>query len=84
MDGETLVGFEGTDQALEPAGGTTAASVAVSVLWAGFVAAGAYHGYKRNNSVGWAIAWAMLAGAFPFVTLPVAAAQGFGQRSDEP
>lgn len=42
--------------------------------------AGAYHGYARNKSVGWALGWAMLGGAFPFVTVPVAFAQGFGER----
>ena len=42
---------------------------------------GAYHGYKRNDeSVGWAIGWALLGGAFPYVTLPVSYAQGFGKR----
>ena len=44
------------------------------------VAVGAYHGYKRNNSVGWAIGWALLGGAFPFITIPVALAQGIGKR----
>lgn len=43
-------------------------------------ALGAYHGYKRNNSVGWAIAWAVLGGAFPFIAIPVALAQGVGKR----
>lgn len=42
--------------------------------------AGAYHGYKRNNSIGWAIGWGLLGGAFPFFTIPVALAQGFGER----
>ena len=41
---------------------------------------GAYHGYKRNDSVGWAIAWGLLGGAFPVITIPVAFAQGFGER----
>lgn len=44
------------------------------------IAMGAYHGYKRNDSVGWAIGWALLGGAFPFITIPVAIAQGFGER----
>jgi hypothetical protein len=43
-------------------------------------AAGAYHGYKRNNSVGWAIGWALLGGAFPIITVPVSLAQGFGKK----
>lgn len=44
-------------------------------------AVGAYHGYKRNDSVGWAIGWALLGGAFPFIVIPVAFAQGFGERA---
>ena len=39
----------------------------------------AYHGYKRNNSVGWAIVWGLLGGAFPIITPAVAFAQGFGE-----
>ena len=44
------------------------------------VALGAYHGYKRTDSVGWAVGWAVLGGLFPFVTIPVSIAQGFGER----
>jgi len=40
---------------------------------------GAYHGYKRNDSVGWAIGWALLGGLFPIIVLPVAFAQGFAE-----
>ena len=43
------------------------------------VSAGAYHGYKRNDSVGWAIGWALLGGVFPFITIPVSLAQGFAK-----
>jgi hypothetical protein len=43
-------------------------------------AAGAYHGYKRTGSVGWAIGWALLGGMFPVITIPVALAQGFGKK----
>ncbi len=42
---------------------------------------GAYHGYRRNDSVGWAIGWALLGGAFPLITVPVALAQGFGEKA---
>lgn len=51
----------------------SAASMAGMVL-------GAYHGYKRNNSVGWAIGWALLGGVFPFITVPLSVAQGFGKK----
>lgn len=40
---------------------------------------GAYHGYRRTGSVGWAIAWAILGGLFPIITLPIAYAQGFAR-----
>ena len=42
-------------------------------------AACAYHGYKRNESVGWAIGWFMLGSAFPVITPAIAVAQGFGK-----
>jgi hypothetical protein len=41
-------------------------------------AIGAYHGYKRNDSVGWAIVWALLGGLAPIIVIPVAFAQGIG------
>lgn len=53
---------------------TLASSVAVAGT-----ALGAYHGYKRTESLGWAIGWALLGGLFPFITIPVALAQGFGK-----
>jgi hypothetical protein len=43
----------------------------------------AYHGYKRNNSVGWAIAWALGSIVWP-VTLPIAFAQGFAKTRVTP
>lgn len=45
------------------------------------VALGAYHGYMRNRSIGWAIGWGLLGGMFPFITIPVSLAQGFGKRA---
>lgn len=44
-------------------------------------ALGAYHGYVRNDSIGWAIWWGLMGGAFPIFTIPVALAQGFGKRA---
>jgi hypothetical protein len=41
--------------------------------------AGVYHGYKRNNSIGWALWWGLMGGLFPIVTPAIALAQGFGQ-----
>ena len=43
-------------------------------------ALGAYHGYKRTESLGWTLGWALLGGLFPIITIPVALAQGFGRR----
>jgi hypothetical protein len=44
----------------------------------------AYHGYKRNcDSVGWAVGWALLGGAFPVIAPVVAVAQGVGKPSIE-
>ncbi len=42
--------------------------------------AGAYHGYKRNNSVWWGFGWFLLGGLLPVLTLPLSYAQGFGQE----
>ena len=61
-----------------------AAAGAASALW-GIVSvvamgASAYHGYKRNESIGWAIGWGLLGAMFPIITVPVAIAQGFGQK----
>ena len=43
-------------------------------------AAGAYHGYKRNKSVGWAIGWFFFGGLIPPLAIGIALAQGFGKR----
>lgn len=54
----------------------TTVGAALSVAGA---ALGAYHGYKRDASVGWALWWAFAGAVVPVVTIPVALAQGFGQ-----
>lgn len=41
---------------------------------------GAYHGYKRNESIGWALWWGFWGGLVPVFTVPVAFAQGFGKK----
>lgn len=45
--------------------------------------ASAYHGYKRNNSLGWAAWWGLVGYVFPVVTPVVALAQGYG-RPEKP
>lgn len=43
-------------------------------------AAATYHGYRRNQSVGWALAWGFVGGLFPVTTNVIGVAQGFGKR----
>lgn len=38
-----------------------------------------YHGYKRNESVGWAIGWGILGSMFWPIAAPLMIAQGFGK-----
>jgi hypothetical protein len=42
-------------------------------------ALGAFHGYRRNQSIGWAVTWGILGGLVPPITLAFALAQGFGK-----
>lgn len=42
--------------------------------------ASAYHGYRRNDSVAWALAWAVAGYAAPVLTPVIAVAQGFGKK----
>lgn len=44
----------------------------------------AFHGYRRNNSIGWAVGWAILGGMFPVVVPAIAFAQGFGKPAVRP
>lgn len=47
-------------------------------------AAGAYHGARRNHGSVWsAVVWGFFGGVAPLITVPVAAAQGFGQPREE-
>lgn len=41
--------------------------------------ASAYHGFRRNRSVGWAVAWGVLGALFPIIVPAVALAQGFAR-----
>jgi hypothetical protein len=59
-----------------------AATAITAIGWAGSLAgmaSGAYHGYRRNKSVGWGIGWGLLGGLFWPITIPVSLAQGFGE-----
>jgi hypothetical protein len=44
-----------------------------------FAGLGIYHGYRRNDSIGWALGWGLMTAAFPIIMIPVALAQGFGK-----
>lgn len=43
-------------------------------------AASAYHGYRRNGSLGWGLWWALMGGLFPLITPAIGLAQGWGKR----
>jgi hypothetical protein len=43
-------------------------------------AASAYHGYKRNQSIGWGAWWFFMGSLFPIFTPVIAVAQGFGKK----
>lgn len=57
-----------------------AVAAALGIATLASAAAGAYHGYKRNDSVGWGVGWFFLAGWFWPIAVPVMFAQGFGER----
>lgn len=46
--------------------------------YAGYLG-GAFHGYKRTESVGWAFGWALFGGLIWPLAIPVMLAQGFGK-----
>lgn len=72
--GHVLSGVGQNDQV------TRAVSYAGAALSLASAGASAYHGFKRNDSVGWAVAWGLLGGMFPVITPAIALAQGFGKR----
>ena len=50
------------------------------VLAMASAAVSAYHGYKRNESIGWGVWWFIMGSIFPVVTPVIGVAQGFGKR----
>jgi hypothetical protein len=44
----------------------------------------AYHGYKRTDSILWALFYGLAGREFPIEAVPVALAQGFGQKKKCP
>ena len=65
-------------------GGETGMQTATKTIWgllaAASFGASVYHGYRRNNSLGWGLWWGLMGGLFPVVTPAIALAQGFGKR----
>jgi hypothetical protein len=55
-------------------------STAWSMLSVASGAASAYHGYKRNQSIGWGVWWFLMGSIFPIITPAIGLAQGFGKR----
>jgi hypothetical protein len=53
--------------------------VVYSILGTVSVGLSVYHGYKRNDSLGWALGWGVAASFFPVITPVVAFAQGFAE-----
>lgn len=60
--------------------GLATGAIVVGLLDVASISASAYHGYKRNNSAGWAVWWGFMGALFPVITPAVAIAQGFGKR----
>lgn len=56
-------------------------STTMKVVGAASALACTYHGYKRNNSIVWALAWGAAGGLFPFIAPVIAFAQGFGKKA---
>lgn len=71
--------YGATQSALSQLSPTVRWTLVVIGLTAGAISA--YHGYKRNNSLGWGVWWYLMGTWFPFITLPVAFAQGYGRRA---
>lgn len=83
-DGDSLRGLgQGATDAENVAETQTSSNVAMlgQVIMIAGAGSSAYHGYKRNRSIGWAIWWGFMGALFPIFTVPIAIAQGFGKRA---
>lgn len=58
-------------------------SVAGNALSLVSAAASAFHGYRRNQSIGWAVWWFFMGSIFPVFTPVIAIAQGYGKRKGQ-
>lgn len=63
---------------------SSTSGLTASTIWGALTVASAaasgYHGYRRNQSIGWASFWFLMGGIFPVFTPVIALAQGFGKR----
>lgn len=55
-------------------------AVALGTLSAASSLVSLYHGYRRNNSLGWGLLWGLMGATFPLITPTVALAQGYAVR----
>jgi hypothetical protein len=89
--GHTAYHHIGDDGAIQPIGHTAYHHIGAdmeSTMWQivrlGAIGLAAFHGYRRNTSIGWAIGWAVAAGVSPptssIVVVALAFSQGFGKR----
>lgn len=71
------------EQPARPACATSTADQAFDAIWRTLqitgAALGAWHGYRRNDSVWWGVVWGLAGAALPPITLPIAFAQGLGK-----
>ena len=65
-------------------GGLGAEGEPMSPVWtfirAASMAASTYHGYKRHESIGWAVGWGLLGWLIPIIVPAIGVGQGFGKR----
>lgn len=64
----------------ESGNGISALTAVMSTVGA---VSGAYHGYKRNSSIGWSVGWFFLGALIPYLTIPISLAQGYGKPKDK-
>ena len=67
-----------------PLAGATADLVHSEAVTTASAAALVYHGYKRTGSIVWALLYGLAGKKIPIVAVPVAVAQGFGQKKSCP
>jgi hypothetical protein len=72
------------DAASDAAAAQAAVDTAKGYIEQGVTIAMVYHGYRRTGSILWALLYGLAGKEIPTVALPIALAQGFGQRKPCP